>query len=100
MAGYQTDFSVPESRTVPSVLHTTKLPTSNVFLDQALASSIVGVSPWEKPAEWASADSEYINSIVGEIAELTGNVDIELIGFANRFIIYQVSNDDLSVIHT
>jgi hypothetical protein len=100
MARYPADFSPPKSRTVPSVLHTTKLPTSNVYLDQALAGSIIGVSPWERPTEWASADSEYVNSIVGEISELTGNVDVGLIGFANRFIIYQVSNGDPSAVHT
>ena len=78
-----------------SVLHTTRLPTSKVFLDQALAVSIPRVSPWEHPAEWARAEAEYVDSIVAEISELTGNAEI---GLARCIDLFPVSYNDLNAI--
>jgi hypothetical protein len=85
------------NRTVKSVLHTTQLPVSEVFLDQALAVPIPHVSPWEHPTEWARAEAEYVDSIVSEISELTGNAEI---GLARSIGVYPVSYNDPNAIGT
>jgi hypothetical protein len=107
MAGYINDSPGPKqegtyspalaNHTVESVLHTTRLPTSKVFLDQA---STTDVSPWEDPVEWVRADSEYVNSIVEEVSELTGNTEIKLASCTEQFIVYPVSYNDLRAIGT
>jgi hypothetical protein len=84
------------ARTLTSILHTKLLPSSKVFLDQALAHSSVDISPWETPIEWVCADSGYISSIVQEIAALTESVEIEEACFIDHLIVYPVSCDYLN----
>ena len=79
-----------------SILHTTQLPTAKIFLDEGLASSIVKVSPWQNPLEWIRLDSDYVNYMVEEVANLTGNEEIVLAKCADQFIAYHVSFDDLN----
>jgi hypothetical protein len=81
-------------------LHTKQLPTLKMFLDQALVLSNCGVSPWEKPVDWVCAESEYINSIIQDIATLTGNREIMQATFTDQFIIYPVSICDLDGLGT
>jgi hypothetical protein len=74
-----------------NTLHTEQLPTSHVPLDDALTHIETNISPWENPLEWVAADSEHVNSVVDEIAELTKRREINQAKFADQFIVYPVS---------
>ena len=95
-----TESHAPPNRVGASILHTTPLPTARVFLDQALASSITHISPWKNPIEWIRAESEYVNYVVEEVANLTGKDEIVLARCADQFIVYHVSFADADTLAT
>jgi hypothetical protein len=84
--------------TSPSVLNlpapmnrTSILHTMDESVDHALADFKANVSPWQNPVEWVAADSEHINSVVQQIAQLTRRVEIHQASFTDQLIVYPVN---------
>jgi hypothetical protein len=83
-----------------NTLHTEQLPTSHVPLDSALTHFETNISPWKNPVEWVAAESEHVNSVVDEIAELTKRSEINQAKFTDQFIVYPVSCHRLNALDT
>jgi hypothetical protein len=83
-----------------SALHTKQLPTFNVFFDDTLTDFDLDISPWKKPGEWVVAESEYVNSVVRGVAELTENGEINQARFSEQLIPFPVSCDCLNALDT
>jgi len=78
---------------IMSILHASELPTLKKHIDQALACSSAEISPWLKPVAWVQAESEYIDSVLQDVAVLTGNGEIKQDIHIEEIIIYRVSYD-------
>jgi hypothetical protein len=54
-----------------SIIHTTKMPTTDVVLDVALAHfDTHTISPWTNPVEWIEVESNYVHGIISRLAML------------------------------
>ncbi|KIM87647.1 hypothetical protein PILCRDRAFT_287169 [Piloderma croceum F 1598] len=60
----------------------------DVSVDHELAAFKANVSPWQDSVKWVVADSEHVNSVVQQIAQLTKRVEIHQAGFTDKLIVY------------
>lgn len=77
------NLPAPMNRT--SILH-----TMNESIDHELAYFEANVFPWQDSVKWVVADSEHVNSVVQQIARLTGHVEIHQTRFTDQLIVYPV----------
>jgi hypothetical protein len=77
-----------------SLIHTTKLPTTDTSLDLSLARYNTDISPWTepvKPVKWIQAESNYVHTIVTSLSAIIESDDIQQSGVAGQVIVYPVS---------
>jgi hypothetical protein len=75
-----------------SIIHTAKLPTMDVSLDNALMHFDMNtISPWMNPMEWIKADSSDIIGIINKYSQLVTVDEIDLADVDLHGIIYPVN---------